>query len=141
MRARFLALAATAVSLALAGALIAQQSLPPAPRPDVSITTKDLLSGLANPSRWLTYSGDYTGAASTARSRRSRRERRPAGRAVDVPDRRLRPEVRDDAARDRRRALHDRSDNHAWAIDAKTGRQIWRYQRRCREGSRSAAAL
>ena len=25
------------------------------------ITSKDLLDGLANPSRWLTYSGDYTG--------------------------------------------------------------------------------
>jgi glucose dehydrogenase len=25
------------------------------------ISTKDLLDGLANPSRWLTYSGDYTG--------------------------------------------------------------------------------
>ena len=25
------------------------------------ITNKDLLDGLANPSRWLTYSGDYTG--------------------------------------------------------------------------------
>ena len=26
------------------------------------ITNKDLLDGLANPSRWLTHSGDYTGA-------------------------------------------------------------------------------
>ena len=61
MRARFLVLAATAVSLALVGALIAQQSLPPAPRPDVLITTKDLMAGLSNPTRWLTYSGDYSG--------------------------------------------------------------------------------
>ena len=61
MRARFLVLAMAAVSLALAGALIAQQSLPPAPRPDVTITTKDLMAGLSNPARWLTYSGDYSG--------------------------------------------------------------------------------
>jgi glucose dehydrogenase len=26
-----------------------------------SITSKDLLDGLANPSRWLTHSGDYFG--------------------------------------------------------------------------------
>ena len=26
------------------------------------ITNKDLLDGLANPSRWLTHSGDYSGA-------------------------------------------------------------------------------
>ena len=25
------------------------------------ITSKDLLDGLSNPSRWLIYSGDYTG--------------------------------------------------------------------------------
>ena len=29
--------------------------------PATGITSKDLLDGLANPSRWLTYSGDYTG--------------------------------------------------------------------------------
>src|ERR1700730_4660117 len=27
-----------------------------------NVTTKDLTDGLANPSRWLTHSGDYTGA-------------------------------------------------------------------------------
>jgi hypothetical protein len=32
---------------------------PPPPLP--LVTAKDLLDGLKNPSRWLTYSGDYTG--------------------------------------------------------------------------------
>lgn len=43
-------LAAVCVSLVLAGAVAAQQS--------VGITSKDLLAGLSNPARWLTYSGD-----------------------------------------------------------------------------------
>ena len=28
---------------------------------EASITSKDLLDGLADPARWLTYSGDYSG--------------------------------------------------------------------------------
>jgi hypothetical protein len=45
MRARFDVVAVTAVSLALAGGLVAQQGALPPPRPDVSITTKDLMAG------------------------------------------------------------------------------------------------
>src|SRR5436309_10659805 len=29
--------------------------------PAAGVTSKDLLDGLTNPARWLTYSGDYTG--------------------------------------------------------------------------------
>src|SRR5204863_1703644 len=47
MRRRVLVLLGISVSIA---ALSAQE-----------IATKDLMDGLANPSRWLTYSGDYTG--------------------------------------------------------------------------------
>ena len=37
---------------------------PPPPLPPV--TAKDLLDGLKNPGRWLTYSGDYTGQRHSA---------------------------------------------------------------------------
>ena len=46
------ALILTLGALAIAG----QQGSTPAP-----ITEQDLLAGLKNPSRWLTFSGDYTG--------------------------------------------------------------------------------
>src|SRR5262249_6937127 len=52
----------TTVSLVLAGAVAAAQqegSTSPAPLP--LITSQDLLDGLKNSGRWLTYSGDYTG--------------------------------------------------------------------------------
>src|SRR5688572_20192086 len=63
----FLAIAAL---LTAAGSLVAQQNtgapvvseVPTAPPPRLpEITSQDLLDGFKNPSRWLTYSGDYTG--------------------------------------------------------------------------------
>ena len=52
-----------------AGAAVAAQSgaplvpeRPTAPAPNLPpVTSQDLVDGLKNPSRWLTYSGDYTG--------------------------------------------------------------------------------
>jgi alcohol dehydrogenase (cytochrome c) len=49
---------------------------------------------------------------------------------VDVPDRREQ-QVRSDAARDRRTLYITGALNHAWAIDGRTGRQIWHYERSC----------
>jgi len=46
-------------SVALPMAALAQQG-PPAQN-SAPITSQDLLEGLKNPSRWLTFSGDYTG--------------------------------------------------------------------------------
>ena len=42
------------------GVLASAAQQPTAQRP---ITEQDLLEGLKNPSRWLTFSGDYTGTA------------------------------------------------------------------------------
>src|SRR4026208_1498707 len=39
---------------------VPQQAIAPPPRLP-AVTSKDLLDGLKNPGRWLTYSGDYTG--------------------------------------------------------------------------------
>jgi hypothetical protein len=46
-------------------ALAAQQTAAP------QVTNQDLINGLKDPGRWLTYSGDYNGQP-TVRSRRSR---------------------------------------------------------------------
>ncbi len=133
MRARFLALAVTAVSLTLAGALIAQQSLPPAPsRPDVTITTKDLVAGLTNPARWLTYSGDYTGQRHSPLKQIT-----PANVAQLSPQWIFQTAVTT-GFRTQFEATPIVIDgviyqtgplNYAWAIDAKTGRQIWQYRK------------
>ena len=129
MRARFLVLAMAAVSLALAGAVIAQQSLPPAPRPDVTITTKDLMAGLSNPARWLTYSGDYSGSA-TARSSRSRRRTSGSSPRSGRSRPRSRPGKFEATPIVIDGVIYQTGPlNYAWAIDAKTGRQIWHYQR------------
>ena len=132
MRARFFVLAVSAVSLALAGALIAQQSLPPAPRPDVSITTNDLMAGLSNPTRWLTYSGDYTGQRHSPLKQIT-----PANVAQLSPQWIFQTAVTT-GFRTQFEATPIVIDgviyqtgplNYAWAIDAKTGRQIWQYRK------------
>ena len=65
----FLAAGVTTVCAVLGSmALLAQDGPPPAatapavPPPNLPlVTAQDLLDGLKNPGRWLTYSGDYTG--------------------------------------------------------------------------------
>ena len=50
------------------------------------ITAQNLVDGLKDSTRWLTYSGDYTGALQPADANHAR-ERRSLVGAVDVPDR------------------------------------------------------
>ena len=52
---RMIFVAALTLMLGVLGAAGQQESGP------VQITDQDLLGGLKNPSRWLTFSGDYTG--------------------------------------------------------------------------------
>jgi alcohol dehydrogenase (cytochrome c) len=61
LRARIIASAAALLAVASVTLLGAQESGRSAGA-TVEITNKDLLDGLANPTRWLTHSGDYTGA-------------------------------------------------------------------------------
>ncbi len=93
------------------------------------ISSKDLLDGLATPSRWLTYSGDYTGrrhspltditAANAHRlTAQWTFQTNLGGHKFEAS-----PIVIDGV-------LYVTGPmNHAWAIDGRTGREIWRYQR------------
>ena len=92
------------------------------------ISNKDLLDGLANPSRWLTHSGDYTGQRFSPLTQIT-----PANvgqlaaqwtfQTGVVNKFEATPIVIDGVL------YVTGSLNHAWAIDGRTGRQIWHYQR------------
>jgi alcohol dehydrogenase (cytochrome c) len=97
------------------------------------IKTKDLLDGLANPSRWLTHSGDYTGQRFSPLT-----EITPAN--VDrlaaqwtfqtgVVNKFEATPVVVDGMLYVTGAL-----NHAWALDGRTGRQVWHYTRTLPQG-------
>jgi len=97
------------------------------------ITTKDLLDGLANPSRWLTYSGDYTGRRFSPLTQIT-----PANAGqlaaqwtfqTGVVNKFEATPVVIDGVMYVTGPL-----NHAWAIDARSGRQIWHYKRQLPQG-------
>jgi alcohol dehydrogenase (cytochrome c) len=87
-----------------------------------------LLSGLANPGRWLTYSGDYSGQRHSPLSQITPAN---AGTLTEVWTFRTgvsgkfeaTPLVIDGIV------YATGPNNTAWALDAATGREIWRYQR------------
>src|ERR1043166_3550906 len=97
------------------------------------ITSRDLLDGLANPSRWLTYSGDYTGqrfspltqiTASNVEQLAAQWTFQTGG----VNKFEATPIVIDGVL------YATGALNHAWAVDGRTGKQIWHYQRALPEG-------
>jgi len=97
------------------------------------ITNQDLLDGLKNPSRWLTFSGDYTGQRhSPLKQLTAQNVSRLVPQWVfqtDIPGLPGRgientPLVVDGV-------LYVTGNNdEAWAIDSRTGRPIWTYRRR-----------
>src|SRR5580765_7557851 len=99
----------------------------------VPITERDLLEGLKNPSRWLTFSGDYTGQRHSPLKLLT--PQNVAGLVAQwvfqtdvpgLPGRGLEntPLVVDGIL------YVTGNNNQAWAIDGRTGRPIWRYSRR-----------
>jgi len=97
------------------------------------ITSKDLLDGLANPSRWLTYSGDYTGQrfSSLTQITAANAEQLAAQWTFQtgVINKFEATPIVIDGVLYATGAL-----NHAWAIDGRTGKQLWHYQRALPEG-------
>ena len=131
-----------AVVLATTAAVsIAAQStdtrLPPQPPPSLPlITAQDLLDGFKQPSRWLMYSGDYSGKRHSPLTQITRdnvdrlaaqwtfqAEGMTLGRGYEST-----PLVVDGVM------YLTGNSNYAWAIDMRTGRQIWRYRRALPQG-------
>ena len=93
------------------------------------ITGKDLLGGLSNASRWLTYSGDYNGQRHSPLTQIT-----PANASQLVPQWTFQTGLVGHKFETTPLAIDGvlyatGPMNVAWAIEAKTGKQIWRYQR------------
>jgi alcohol dehydrogenase (cytochrome c) len=104
------------------------------------ITSKELLEGLSNPSRWLTYSGDYTGQRFSPLTQITAAN---AGQLAaqwtfqtGVNNKFEATPLVIDGTLYVTGAL-----NHAWAIDGRTGRQIWHYERKLPSGLKVCCGL
>src|SRR6266850_5547217 len=102
-----------------------QQVAPP------EVTFQDLLEGFKNPSRWLMYSGDYSGRRHSPLTQITPENVRrlsaqwtfqaqgmPQGRGFETT-----PLMVDGIL------YISGNNNSAWAIDSRTGTQVWRYRR------------
>src|SRR6202051_927349 len=106
----------------------AQQEATPAP-----ITDQDLLGGLKNPSRWLTFSGDYNGQRHSPLKQLT-----PQNVAGLVPQWIFQTDITGMLGRgiENTPLVVDGilyvtgNNNQAWAIDGRTGIPIWNYRRR-----------
>src|SRR5579862_404796 len=112
---------------AVAPAARAQESAPP------PITNQDLLGGLKNPARWLTFSGDYNGQRHSPLKQLT-----PQNVAGLVPQWVFQTDLPGLAGRGLENTplvvdgiLYITGNyDEAWALDARTGRPIWSYRRR-----------
>ena len=78
--------------------------------PAPGVTYRDILGGLKDPSRWITFSGDYSGQRHSPLTADQSGKRRGPQARMDVPDRHddARPRVRGDAVALGQRALRHR---------------------------------
>jgi alcohol dehydrogenase (cytochrome c) len=124
---------AAAVAIPLAGqGPPPDTKLPPLPHPNLPlVTSQDLLDGFKNPSRWLTFSGNYTGQRHSPLQQITpenvgrlvaqwtfQAEGMAIGRGFETT-----PLVLDGVM------YVSGTGNYAWAFDMRSGRQIWRYRR------------
>ena len=100
------------------------------------VTYEDLLKGFGSPSRWLTYSGDYTGrrhspltqitpgnVGSLTAQWTFQGDTMPLGRGFEGT-----PLMLDGIL------YITGNNNFAWAVDSRTGAQLWRYRRQLPTG-------
>src|SRR5215470_17923490 len=100
---------------------------------DQPIASRDLLKGLKNPGRWLTFSGDYTGQRHSPLQQLT-----PQNVASLVPQWMFQTDVPGLPGRGLENTplvvdgilYVTGNNNQAWAIDGRTGRAIWSYRRR-----------
>ena len=111
--------------------LAAAISTPVAAQAGGGVTYDDILAGLSDPTRWLTYAGDYTG-----------RRHSPLTQITPENAHRLAPVWTFQTGFDTRGRGFETtplaldgvlyvtgSNNYAWAIDARSGRPFWQYRR------------
>jgi alcohol dehydrogenase (cytochrome c) len=124
---RILSIVALALTLGVPALAGQQQTAPD------QITGQDLLEGLKNPSRWLTFSGDYTGQRHSPLKQLT-----PENVAGLVPQWIFQTDMPGLPGRgiENTPIVVDGilyvtgNNNEAWAIDGRTGRPIWSYRRR-----------
>jgi alcohol dehydrogenase (cytochrome c) len=106
--------------------------LPPLPPPHLPlVTSQDLLDGFKNPARWLTFSGNYSGQRHSPLKQITpdnvrrltaqwtfQAEGMAIGRGFETT-----PLMLDGVM------YVSGTGNYAWAVDMRSGRQIWRYRR------------
>jgi alcohol dehydrogenase (cytochrome c) len=106
--------------------------LPPLPPPHLPlVTSQDLLDGFKNPERWLTFSGNYSGQRHSPLKQITpdnvrrltaqwtfQAEGMAIGRGFETT-----PLILDGVM------YVSGTGNYAWAVDMRSGRQIWRYRR------------
>jgi len=127
---------AVTVTLAVSGLLPAMAgaqspSAPTAPAAPSGVTAADIRAGLADPTRWLTFSGDYTGQRHSPLTQITPRNvgslspqwtfqtgSYARGRGFETT-----PLAVDGVL------YVTGSNNYAWAVDARTGRPFWEYRR------------
>jgi alcohol dehydrogenase (cytochrome c) len=125
------AAAAVVACLAFQPAEVHAQNSSRAAAVDGGITYRDLREGLADPSRWLTFSGDYTGQRHSPLTQITPDNVRrlvpiwtfqsgtlARGRGFETT-----PLVLDGVL------YVTGPNNYAWALDARTGRPFWQYRR------------
>jgi alcohol dehydrogenase (cytochrome c) len=103
-----------------AGTVLAQ-------RPSAGVTYEDLRQGLKDPTKWLTFSGDYTGQRHSPLTQVTPENVKQLATQwtfqTDTGKFEATPIVLDGVI------AVTGANNLAWALDARTGRVIWRYRR------------
>src|SRR5665213_1925212 len=123
---RTILLAAMTVAVGVPSFAAQQQATPP------PITDQDLAGGLKNPTRWLTFSGDYNGQRHSPLKQLT-----PQNVAGLVPQWIFQTDIPGMAGRGIENTpivvdgiLYVTGNNNtAWALDGRTGRPIWSYRR------------
>ena len=123
-------------AVVFSGALVATLSVAAQQPAPTGVTSQDLLDGLKNPSRWLMYSGDYSGARHSPLTQITpadvgrlaaqwtfQVENMVTGRGFEGT-----PIVLDGVM------YVTGNNNTAWAVDVRTGKQLWRYRRQLPPG-------
>src|SRR5262249_3406027 len=97
------------------------------------IGLKEIADGFANPSRWLSYSGDYTGQRFSPLTQITAANAHQLAAQwtlqTNVVNKFETSAITIDGTLYITGAL-----NHAWAVDARTGRALWHYQRSLPQG-------